>query len=98
MPRHLEHHSKLRRIRDALGFSAQQVANLIALLLGERTRTGASVSQIEQRGTKDIYVIAALAQIYKRPFGEIACLANPESAANKVLVRAIHSLHLLPAS
>ena len=75
--------SPLRRIRDAMnsgnGLSAQSVADKVAEILGESSRTGESIAMIERRGSSDWYVIHALAAVYNRTPTEIALAGAPKN-------------------
>ena len=85
----IEAPSPLRRIRAAMnsgnGLSAQSVANEVARLLGETSRTGESIVMIEQRGSSDWYVIHALAEVYNRSAAEIALAGAPKNKKQIVI-------------
>ncbi|BDI33468.1 hypothetical protein CCAX7_55190 [Capsulimonas corticalis] len=82
MPKQLEVYSELRKLRDAMnngkGCSAQEFANMVAAILGEKERSGGSIIAIENRGVKDYYVIRALASIHGMTNEEMAELVNPD--------------------
>jgi hypothetical protein len=65
------------------GMSAQCVADKVAEILQETSRTGESVAMIEKRGTPDWYVIHALAEVYNRDPAEIAAAGIPKSRKRK---------------
>lgn len=75
----------LRERRDALGLSAQAVADKVAQLLGEPSRTGQSITNIENRGCRDHYVIKALAKIFSTSEDEMAEITAPTDIQNKLL-------------
>lgn len=85
MPKVLETYSTLRKIRDAAdrgkGLSAQDVADkLVTLINGmgvkEDAKTYAWILRIEERGTRDRYIVKGLAKIYNKPEEEIAAAAR----------------------
>lgn len=74
----------LRQIRDGVGFSAQKVADRVAEILHEPSRTGASIINIEVRGTRDHYVISALAEVLGVTTEEMAAATRPSANENNL--------------
>jgi hypothetical protein len=69
----------LRSLRGSFNLSAREVAEKVAEILGEESRTGESIAMIERRGTKDHYVISALAQIFGVTTDRMATITRPRS-------------------
>ena len=58
----------MRLIRERTALTAQEVADKVAALLGEDSRTYVSIIQIERRGTNKADIQDALVAIYA-PYG-----------------------------
>ena len=86
MPKPLESTTQLRQWRDEAsngrGLSSQYVADELVRLINsmgvnEKPKTYAWILRIEERGTKDRYIVKGLAKIYNKPEEEIAAAALP---------------------
>ena len=87
MPKLLEKTTQLRQWRDEAddgkGLSAQVVADRLVELVNqmgvnEDAKTYAWILRIEERGTKDRYIIKGLAEIYNKPEDDVALAALPK--------------------
>lgn len=85
MPEVTETLPTLRELRDSHGLSAQSVADKVAQILGESSRTGQSITNIEMRGCRDHYIIKALARVFEMPEDKVAAIIAPSDIQNKML-------------
>lgn len=68
----------LREIRDSVPMSQAILAERLRAELCETKRTPESVLQIERRGTRDYYIIRALAHIFGYSHDEMAAITCPD--------------------